>query len=122
MRRPVERSIPTTRAIQRPARRVWVDVVAGCVPPNTFVDSVSAQMATGYRAVADIPPEKEACLRAKMTQLSDDDRGLFVTGPVSRLLDPGGERSLAISDLLARLLAACHIVVGSTPSSAGTLP
>jgi hypothetical protein len=98
------------------------DVVATCVPANTFADSVSAQMATGYRPVADIPPEKERCLRDEMVQLSDDDRGLFVTGPVSRLRDPGGDRSLAVSDLLARLLDACGIVVGSTPTSTGAPP
>ena len=57
-----------------------------------------------------------------MAQLSGEDRGLFVTGPVSRLRDPGGERSLAISDLLARLLDACGIVVGPTPTSTGEPP
>jgi hypothetical protein len=98
------------------------DVVATCVPAETFAASVSAQMATGYRPVADIPPEKEQCLRQEMAQLPDDDRGLFVTGPVSRLRDPGSERSLAVSDLLKRLLDACGIVVGGTPTSAGTLP
>jgi hypothetical protein len=98
------------------------DVVTTCVPPDTLANSVSAQMATGYRPVADIPPEKEECLRDEMGQLSDDDRGLFVTGPVSRLRDPGSERSLAVSDLLRRLLDACDIVVGTTPTSDGTLP
>ena len=34
------------------------DVVATCVPADTFADSVSAQMATGYRPVADIRPRR----------------------------------------------------------------
>ncbi len=97
-------------------------VVAICVPASTFAASVSAQMAAGYRAVTDIPPDKEQCLEDQMTQLSDEDRGLFVTGPVSRLRDPTSERSLAVNDVLHRLLDACGIVLTASPSTSDTLP
>ena len=97
-------------------------VVAICVPAATFAATVSAQMAAGYRAIADIPPEKEQCLRDQMTQLSDDDRGRFVTGPVSRLRDPTSERSLAVNDVLRRLLDACGIDITGSPSTSDTLP
>jgi hypothetical protein len=97
-------------------------VIATCVPPPTFAASVSPQMAAGYRAVADIPPDKEQCLRDRMTQLSDDDRGLLVTGPVSRLRDPGSERSLAVNDVLRRLLDACGIELTGSPSPSDTPP
>jgi hypothetical protein len=79
-------------------------------------------MATGYRTVADIPAEKEECLRDQIAALSDDDRGLFVTGPVSRLRDPASERSLAVSDLLGRLLDACDIDVTSGTTSPTSTP
>ena len=97
-------------------------VVAICVPASTFAATVSAQMAAGYRAVADIPPDKEQCLREQMTQLSDDDRGRFVTGPVSRLRDPTSERSLAVNDVLRRLLDACGIDITGSPPTSDTLP
>ncbi len=95
-------------------------VVTGCVPAATFAKSVSAQMANGYRAVADIPPDKEACLREQMAQLSDDDRGLFVTGPIIRLRDPTSQRSLAVNDVLSRLLNACGIDISASPPTTPT--
>jgi hypothetical protein len=96
------------------------DVVAACVPAATFAASVAPQMATGYRTVAEISSSQEHCLADEIAALSDDDRGLFVTGPVSRIRTPESERSLAVSDLLARLLAACKIDIGSAPEpSAG---
>ena len=55
-----------------------------------------------------------------MTQLSDDDRGLFVTGPVSRLRDPTSARSLGVNDVLHRLLDACGIALTGSPSTSAT--
>ena len=98
------------------------EVVSTCVPPEIFANSVSAQMATGYRTVVDISAQDEACLRDQIAALPDDDRGLFVTGPVSRLRTPESERSLAVSELLGRLLASCDIVVGTAPPTDATPP
>jgi hypothetical protein len=95
------------------------NVVTGCVPATTFAATVSVQMANGYRSVADIPPEKEACLRDQMTQLSAADRALFITGPISRMRDPTSDRSLAVNGVLQRLIAACDIEI-TGPTTTGT--
>jgi hypothetical protein len=98
------------------------DVLARCVPAETFAASMSAQMADGYRAVADIPPEKEACLRDEIAALPDDERGLFVTGLVARVHAPDSDRSLAVSRLLERLRTACDVQLGSGPPADGGEP
>lgn len=97
-------------------------VVTGCVDGPAFAAAVAPQMIAGYTGVGTaIDAAQEQCVKAALAALPDEDRGLIITGPISQMHDPTAPRSIAVGDVLHRVLDGCGVVVGpsdTTPSTA----
>lgn len=96
--------------------------VNGCVDGPDFAVAIAPVMVAGYAGVgATIDTAQEQCVQTQLAGLSEHDRGLLLTGPLSQMRDPTSARSTAVADVLHRVLEACGIAVGS-PSTTDTTP
>jgi hypothetical protein len=84
-------------------------VVLDCLPSEVLARSVADLIARAYAGDVTITAEQRRCLENEIASLPREEQVLFITGPTARSGDAASPESLAVSELLRRVVDACGV-------------
>jgi hypothetical protein len=102
-------ALDPNREIERGQLDALERVVLECLPSEVLAPSVADLIARAYAGDAVITPEQRRCLEDEIAGLPREEQVLFITGPTARAGDAASPESLAVSDLLGRVVDACGV-------------